>query len=902
MWLISVALAQNSSDEWRTVETDHYRLHYPLQAEAWALQTASQMDDIRARTSEEIGYAPPQIIDVVVMDPYVQSNGWALPSLRRPRMGLYASPPPAHSGLGHYRSWSEDLVVHEDAHQVHLLIPSRHPVFDGLAYWTIGYGPLSRKSPRWVAEGYATVIEGRLTGWGRPNSRGRQVFLATLARYGVFPTYDELDFSNRWQGRGYAYLIGSAYLEWLEATYGQDSVRQLWVAMSAKDSRDFDEAFEAVYGEDPATLYQHFTAWVTFGAVWPEVWGEPLEDSVWLELEGTTSAPTLSRDGKRIAFVDESGLAPRLTVMSLAEDEEAREEWEEADAGRLEEDPDDILLEPPRHFHAEVEYRRARPDRAANFPRWVGDDLLFTSWWLDEGGNYVPDLFLWTPGRGERRVTTDAAVIYADPHPNLRSAVGVRTRWGSSQLVEVDLKTGAVTELTEPRADVVHDAPRFDPDGESIVYLLDDATGGWRLIHRDLDSGEERELELPLGVTPTSPEWAPDGQSVYVSIGDEIWSVPLDGGATEVVVKRVTGAFAPAAERDGSGLFFLSMHPDGLDLHRVALEGRERSPVLIDAMDEPPPPPEKEAVTPGRYAPGLPYLAPLAGAAFDHTSWSADLGFHVSDRAGRAELIGWVTADGDGLPGGSLFMANHWFPVRLGAGVAFDGLKDDRHALLLLSVARDERWDGGVGWAEVGAWTRDQGDAVGFIRGGAGHEQWFGPGFARGGLDLHAQGGQEAGGLWDLRASLGGGVWGVGLVGSAGVGSSGGSPFQVGGTNRSSLLGGTASQLLFVPGLPKGSLVASRHQVTRVELVTPVAVSLFGERHVDLDDGDAVSFVGVGVREESPPIPMDMRPSLDLDTGIGCQLEYASGPSPTPCGRLEDYRFWLSATWKPRIE
>lgn len=908
MWLISVALAQNSSDEWKTVETDHYRLHYPVQAEAWALYTASQVDDIRARTSAEIGYAPPQIIDVVVMDPYTQSNGWALPSLRRPQMGLYASPPPAHSVLGHYRSWSEDLVVHEDAHQVHLLLPSRHPVFDGLFHYTLGYGPLARKSPRWVAEGYATVVEGRLTGWGRPNSTGRQVFLATLARYGEFPTYGELDFSTRWQGGGYAYLIGSAFIEWLEATYGEESVRQLWVAMSAKEIRNFDAAFEAVYGEDPATLYQHFTAWVTFGAVWPEVWGDPLEESVFIELEGTTGAPTVSPDGEWLAYVDRSGLAPRLTVMSLEDDEEARTAWEEADAERLEKDPDDIAIDAPVYFHMAAEHRRARPDRSANFPRWVGDDqILFTSWWVDEGGNYVPDLYLWTPGEGERRVTKGAAVLYADPHPKGKKAIGVRTRWGSSQLVEVDLESGELTEVTEARADAVHDAPRYAPDGLSYVYLLDDATVGWRLIHRDARSGEEQELELPMGTTPTSPDWAPDGSAVYVSIGHEIWSVPVDGSAPEVVVKRVTGAFSPDVHPDGNSLFFLSMQPNGLDLHRVDLEGRERFPVTQDAMDAPPAPPVQEAVEAGRYAPGLPWFTPLAGISVNHAGFSSDVGVHVSDRAGRSEVIGWLSGDKVGLPGASLFYANHWFPVRLGAGVAWDGLKDDRHAVLLLSGAADERWEGGMGWGEVGLTSRDQGDFVaGFLRGGATHEQWFGPGFARGGLDAHVQvsGGQDSdsAGLRDLSASLGGGVWGMGLVGTAGFGSSTGAPFSVGGLARSSILGGTAPERLFVPALQTGSLIASRRRVVRAEVVTPVPVSVFAERHTDLDDGDAISFVGLGIQGESPPIPMDMRPSVDLDLGVACQLEYAGGASDTPCAQLADYRAWLSATWKPRIE
>ena len=72
------ASGQNATHEsrgrWSTVTTEHYRLHYPRQAEAWAMEIAGQLDSIRERVAEEVGYMPTRTVDIVVMDPYRDSN------------------------------------------------------------------------------------------------------------------------------------------------------------------------------------------------------------------------------------------------------------------------------------------------------------------------------------------------------------------------------------------------------------------------------------------------------------------------------------------------------------------------------------------------------------------------------------------------------------------------------------------------------------------------------------------------------------------------------------------------------------------------------------------------------------------------------------------------------------
>src|SRR5690606_18521817 len=88
-----VPTTHDPSGPWRTVHTEHFRLHYPKRAEAWALLAGSELESIRARVSEAVGFEPTQVVDVLVLDPFRMANGFALPLTSGPRMALFATAP-----------------------------------------------------------------------------------------------------------------------------------------------------------------------------------------------------------------------------------------------------------------------------------------------------------------------------------------------------------------------------------------------------------------------------------------------------------------------------------------------------------------------------------------------------------------------------------------------------------------------------------------------------------------------------------------------------------------------------------------------------------------------------------------------------------------------------------------
>jgi len=206
--------AQAPDAPWLTFTTAHYRIHCPKAFEAFGREVAGRVEGIHAQYLGLIGFVFEKPIDILILDPVLEANGMALPLFQRPHVVLWKTEPEPDSVIGHHHGWAELLITHELGHMHHLLRPARKPSL--WERWAEVLGPLPRKSPRWAVEGYATLIEGKLTGSGRPHSAIRASVLRQWAIEGKLPTYAALSGTSGFLGGSMAYLSGSAYLEWLE--------------------------------------------------------------------------------------------------------------------------------------------------------------------------------------------------------------------------------------------------------------------------------------------------------------------------------------------------------------------------------------------------------------------------------------------------------------------------------------------------------------------------------------------------------------------------------------------------------------------------------------------------------------------------------------------------------------
>jgi Tol biopolymer transport system component len=569
-------LARPTAD-WRTLETLHFVVHYPAEMAAWTEPMVRRLEAIHDAVDAAVDFEPGRRTTVIVDDPSGQSNGVSF----GPVIYLWPTPPDPSSPIGENRDWSELLTVHEYAHTAHLSRPSRNPR-DRFLFGLIPFPvqPIALRTPRWVLEGYATYLEGKLTGSGRPYGVWRPAVLREWALEGKLPPYGALDRrEGYWEG-SMAYLVGSAYLEWLVERSGEKSLPDLWARMTARRRRSFADAFTGVFGGPPSELYGEFTVDVTAKALAARdrlqatglVAGERFQ-----RLDGFADDPAVSRDGERLAITLEPADRPsRIVIWSTAPDTAAARREREERERLLAADPEDVPAVDwrprPREPLATLWPVGGRGHRA---PRFLPDGerlLVVRSEGLGDG-RARSDLFEWTWRTGAlRQVTRGAGIRSADPTPDGRRAIAVRCLAGICDVVRVDLETGSVDRIAAGAPQAPFHRPRVSPDGTRAAVGVQ-RESGWRIALVDLASGEIRDVSPDDGASRFDPAWLPGGEAL-IAVSDaggvhDLERIDLATGTAQPLTRVIGAALTPEPDPSGRWTWFLTLQSRGHDVQRI---------------------------------------------------------------------------------------------------------------------------------------------------------------------------------------------------------------------------------------------------------------------------------------------------------------------------------------------
>ncbi|MCG7536071.1 hypothetical protein [Pseudoalteromonas sp. OOF1S-7] len=525
LWLLIFTTQLRASD-WQTLHTEHFRVHYTPAQQAWARSAAIELELVRNRVLQQQGRALNSIADVVVFDPINGANGFALPSTDSPLMALFTTPPQSNSVIANSPGWQQLLILHEYIHLVHLSQPSRSGWRQHLRDWFDIYDLASAVLPRWVAEGYATLLESRLTGRGRLYDNYSEALLRNFARQGALLSYGALsDGDGSYRSSAMAYLLGVRFLAWLEDNHGKERLDAVWTRVHGVRKRSFEGAFKGVYGQSAAQLYRRFIAEYTYQAMARERDLDTLNSPLWLEFDYAASDPVMSPDGTQLVVTERNQEGEHwLRVYKTEDNTEAQKAFDAAQQAILAADPADIADKPPAVFKRELVAELDAIDFAGmQYPQWQSQETIYfvARARVDETrDNRVNDLYRWhipsnevtrlTRALGIRRFTLhDQDTLYAE-----------QVRDGFSELVRLEVGSNTVTPLSERSLGTVYDYPQLAPDGRQLAYLKTTLNGNWQLYIQDLQSAVTRRVPMPQGYQYlTAPAWQHDGLGLYFIAG-----------------------------------------------------------------------------------------------------------------------------------------------------------------------------------------------------------------------------------------------------------------------------------------------------------------------------------------------------------------------------------------------
>jgi len=540
-------------EEWRTLETEHFRVTYPADLLELAQRAGQRAEKAWAALSESFLEPPPKKIDMVLTDHADISNGFSriFPSNR---IVIFAPPPVDGFGLTHMDEWLELVVTHELAHIFHEDYARN---LGGFLRGIFGRVPLSwpffpgSATPGWVVEGIATYYESELTQAGRVRGSFHEMVVRTAILEGAFESIDQTSGDSPvWPGGQRYYVYGSLFLKYLMDQHGPEAMGAFVEAVAGQwVPYRLNSAAEDALG-------------ISFTQAWRE-WRSILE-SRYEALQDTlerrapiTQPEALTREGYYAWTPEPSPSGEELAFARLD--------------GRS--DPQIRL----KNLETGTEEKLARTNNVSQFSWTPAGEVLFSQLAYEDSYRARGDLYLLDHGGKVNRITEGGRLDHPDVSPDGERAVAVQEGGGTNRLVTVELSSGNIEALTEYRDQELWSYPRWSPDGRWIAVSRWRAGAYFDVVIITPDGRLLWEVTKDRGID-NAPAWSPDGRWLLWSSDrsgiPNLYAVPVDSatgepGARLQITNLFGGGAYPAVDPGEEWIYFSSYHADGWRVERI---------------------------------------------------------------------------------------------------------------------------------------------------------------------------------------------------------------------------------------------------------------------------------------------------------------------------------------------
>ena len=639
LWALA-ARAQfvDPSLRWRTLDTEHFSVHFAERYRAQARLAAEVAESVYPRVTGWLKWEPESRTQFVVLDSADFSNGLSTP-LPFNYFEIFLSPPDAGELLQN-REWLEIVITHEFTHVVHLDKARRAPLVLRRIFGRILWVFPNLLEPRWLLEGLAVYSE---SDWNRGYGRLGQSQFEGMMRAEAARGLRSLREVNA-EGRGFPlnrdYLYGSYFFAFLAERYGPNAIVD-YVEDYSDNLVPFrvDSNPVRVTGKPMDALWLEYHEWLRarFAAKAVEPGREPDEGGEAIERAWSLTSPLVTPQGDRWYVQGDGYTLPRL------------------------------MRSTPR---GDVEFiREVEPDtRLAASPR---GDLLLAQ--LEICGNYnvYYDLYRLDPGGGLSRLTRCGRFRFAAPLEDGR-IVAIRVVNGRGEVVVLN-RDGEI-ERSLYRTARGEALTGLAARGETVVVtsLVTNLSGArWSLV--EIEGGRTQVLVADQAIKH-SPRFGDSADEIYfvANYGNvyNVWSwrrrdrqlarwTNAPNGIREISAPAAGAMLVTTIEADGDVLRLRGLSDAPLELRR---------PVAPAASAPQSPEPEQALPADRPYAPWSSLLP---------RSW-----FPAGYAADGAFALGAQTFGQDALGLHAYTLAPLYeFTQRQGLGSA-SYIYDNRHGLL----------------------------------------------------------------------------------------------------------------------------------------------------------------------------------------------------------------------------
>jgi hypothetical protein len=520
------------NEEWRTIQTRHFRIHFTPPLEQEARRAAVNAERAYAGLSSEL--VPPRgMIDLVVSDNVDFVNGYATPFPSN-RIVVFAHPPTDVSGLRSYDDWNSLVVTHELTHIFHL---DRSRGIWRFGQAIFGRNPLlfpNLYEPRWVLEGLAVYFESRLTGYGRLESSEHSMVARAAALAHQVPTLQELSpGTSRFPGGEAIYIYGSLLFDYLSRTRGPGSIRE-FVERGAKTPFPFilTRTSRSAFGMSFQTAWEH--------------WRDSLVHEMRTPQEVMPNWSRVTRTGRIALFP--RWLSDTSLIYAGDKGKEVPSAYETSLSGR--------------------EHRLGRRNGMSPNVRLPDGSMLFSQPEFFDAYHIWSDLYVQKNGV-ERRLTTGARLSSPDARSD-GEIVAVQNAPGTTLLVRLSRDARAITAITPITLDEQWADPRWAPDGSRIAAVKQ-SRGRSEIVILDAD-GKPIDSFGAAHAINSNPSWSPDSKRIYFSSDrsgvPQIYVADVTAFSPSVarITDAATGVFSPEVSPDRSKLATVLFSADGFHI------------------------------------------------------------------------------------------------------------------------------------------------------------------------------------------------------------------------------------------------------------------------------------------------------------------------------------------------